>query len=233
MTPLTSILLYTIENGQNHFIKKHLESLDFSMHSIEHPDSNELFLFLDNFGSDIIIIIDGSINGSYSIDIIKFIRSKYSLIPIIIVDFKNHYSFRVKYLQAGADDAISLPLALEELDVRIDVLSRRTNLKLNYKNKNIIYGDDFELNTNTRKFTRAEIVTKLTIKEYDLLRYLMKYPSQVLTKNVILHNVWGESWTDSLNLLEVYVRYLRLKIERSNHKQLLQTVRGVGYMLDQ
>ena len=92
------------------------------------------------------------------------------------------------------------------------------------------YGD-LELNTNNREVKRGDVTEKLTIKEFDLLMFLLERPGEAMSRKTILQGVWGKSWTGDDNLLEVYIRYLRKKVERPGNDMLIQTVRGVGYML--
>ena len=134
-------------------------------------------------------------------------------------------------LKAGSDDVLSFPFALEELDARIEALIRRVGMETDHREGALCKHADLELNTETREVNRAGIIKKLTVKEYDLMIYFLQHPGQVLARKAILHAVWGQSWTGDDNLLEVYIRYLRKKIERPGHDKLLQTVRGVGYLL--
>ena len=90
---------------------------------------------------------------------------------------------------------------------------------------------DLELNTDSRMVKRSGITEKLTVKEFDLLMFFLERPGKAMPRKTILQGVWGQSWTGDENLLEVYIRYLRKKVERPGHEKLIQTVRGVGYML--
>ena len=90
---------------------------------------------------------------------------------------------------------------------------------------------DLSMNTRTRDVMRGDRAIRLSVKEYDLLTFFLQNPNRAMARKAILHSVWGQTWTGDDNLLEVYIRYLRKKIERPGHDKLLQTVRGVGYML--
>ena len=169
--------------------------------------------------------------ASAAIEFIKAIRLEKDSIPIVHLLQDSHFRLRVESLKAGSDDALSFPFALEELDARIEALLRRSGMEVNRLDGAQISHADLVLNTDTREVTRADITEKLTVKEYDLLTFFLQNPNQAMARKAILRSVWGQSWTGDDNLLEVYIRYLRKKIERPGHDKLLQTVRGVGYML--
>ena len=165
------------------------------------------------------------------IDLIQLIRSKKSSIPLIHLIRDDSYRSRVQSLQSGSDDVLSLPFALEELDARLDSLFRRASMGANHLDGTVLRHQDLELNTDTREVIRDDISSKLTVKEYDLLIYFLQNPGMVLARKTIMNNVWGQSWTGDDNLLDVYIRYLRKKVERPKLEKLIHTVRGVGYIL--
>jgi two-component system response regulator MprA len=131
-------------------------------------------------------------------------------------------------LESGADDYLVKPFAPAELLARIHALLRRPGLvaaggKLTYA--------DLSLDPATRETRRQDRAFDLTAKEYDLLQYLMRHPRQVLTREQILQEVWGYDFGGEDNVLEVYIGYLRKKMEAGGEARLIQTVRGVGYVL--
>ncbi len=138
---------------------------------------------------------------------------------------------RIEALDAGADDYVLKPLSPEELLLRVRVYIRPHAEAADGK---LIF-QDLSLDPLTREVSRqdADALRRidLTAKEFELLRYLMEHPRQVLTRQQILEQVWGDEFTGDSNIIEVYIRYLRLKIERDGEKRLIQTVRGVGYVL--
>lgn len=130
-------------------------------------------------------------------------------------------------LDAGADDFIIHPYLSERV---LDCV--RCQIKrLHSASDGLLRFGDLVMNTRTREVQRADQEIELTAKEFDLLRYLLDHPREVLTREQILLNVWGEDFMGESNIIEVYIRYLRMKIERENEKKLIQTVRGVGYTL--
>jgi two-component system response regulator MprA len=135
---------------------------------------------------------------------------------------------RVAGLNAGADDYLVKPFAFEELLARIRALMRRSRTS---DTPDILHFEDLSLDTGTRQARRGSRVIDLTAKEYDLLYMFLRNPRQVLTRDQIFDEVWGYDFGGESNIIEVYVRYLRTKLELDDETRLLHTVRGVGYAL--
>ena len=174
-----------------------------------------------------LILLDWMLPGMSGVDICKRLRQTGSKVPIILLTAKDDISDRVAGLDAGADDYIVKPFNLEELLARV-----RANLRRNQEeDPELLQFLDLSLNRNTRQVFRGNRLIELTAKEFDLLEYLMSHPKQVLTRDQILERVWGYDFMGDSNIIEVYVRYLRLKLEAQQEKRLIQTVRGVGYVL--
>ncbi len=148
-------------------------------------------------------------------------------IPILMLTAKDAVEDRVRGLDAGADDYLVKPFALDELLARIRALLRRTKSEvppvLNYV--------DLNLDTGTHQAFRGDRPVELTAKEYELLELFMRHPRQVLTRDVIFDRVWSYDFGGESNIIEVYVRYLRQKLEAEGEPRLIHTVRGVGYVL--
>ena len=174
-----------------------------------------------------LILLDWMLPGISGLEICKRLRQTGSKIPIILLTAKDDISDRVAGLDAGADDYIVKPFNLEELLARV-----RANLRRNQQeDPDILQFLDLSLNRSTREVFRENRSIELTAKEFDLLEYLMSHPKQVLSRDQILERVWGYDFMGDSNIIEVYVRYLRLKLEAEEEKRLIQTVRGVGYVL--
>ena len=229
MTPSWRIDLFAAPSDSAELVIKHLQSLKLQVTS--HQDlSTEKAEDVINEKPDLLLLISASENFDAFIQLIQTIRSISSRIPVCHLHDEDHFSRRVRSLKAGADDVLSSPFALEELDARLEALIRRSSGVQQPGNTLRTYAD-LELNTENREVKRSGVTEKLTVKEFDLLMFFLERPGKTMPRKTILQGVWGQSWTGDDNLLEVYIRYLRKKVERPGHDKLIQTVRGVGYML--
>jgi two-component system response regulator MprA len=134
---------------------------------------------------------------------------------------------RVQGLDAGADDYLVKPFNLEELLARMRALLRRTQTERNQ----VYQFADLTMDSVSRQVTRGKRLIPLTAKEYELLELFLRHPRQVLTREVIFDRVWGYDFGGESNVLEVYIRYLRQKLESEDEPRLIHTVRSVGYVL--
>jgi two-component system response regulator MprA len=148
-------------------------------------------------------------------------------IPILMLTAKDTIQDRVQGLDAGADDYLVKPFELDELLARLRALLRRTQPE----RSQVLQFNDLTLDTGTRQAYRNGRVISLTAKEYDLIELFLRHPRQVLTREVIFDRVWGYDFGGESNVLDVYIRYLRQKLEIEGEERLLHTVRGVGYVL--
>ncbi len=174
-----------------------------------------------------IVILDWMLPGISGVDICRRLRSTGEKVPIILLTAKDEVSDRVTGLDAGADDYVVKPFSIEELLARI-----RAHLRRNQEEDvDVLQFENLKLNRSTREVYRGTRQIELTAKEFDLLEHLMSHPRQVITRDRILEEVWGYDFMGDSNIIEVYIRYLRLKLEVNNEKRLIQTIRGVGYVL--
>jgi two-component system response regulator MprA len=148
-------------------------------------------------------------------------------LPILILTAKDTVQDRVQGLDAGADDYLVKPFNLEELLARMRALLRRTQTERNQ----VYQFADLTMESISRQVTRGKRLISLTAKEYELLELFLRHPRQVLTREVIFDRVWGYDFGGESNVLEVYIRYLRQKLEAENEPRLIHTVRSVGYVL--
>ncbi len=174
-----------------------------------------------------LILLDWMLPGISGPEICRRLRSTGDKVPIILLTAKDEISDRVSGLDAGADDYIIKPFSIEELLARVRASLRRTQ----EEDTDLLQFEDLRLNTATREVYRGDRLIELTAKEFDLLEYLISHPRQVLTRDRILERVWGYDFMGDSNIIEVYVRYLRLKLEAEKESRLIHTVRGVGYVL--
>jgi len=174
-----------------------------------------------------LVILDWMLPGISGIEICKRLRTTGDKVPVILLTAKDEVSDRVAGLDAGADDYVVKPFSVEELLARVRAQLRRNQ----EENPDILHFEDLSLNRSSREVYRGNRLIELTAKEFDLLEYLLAHPRQVLTRDQILERVWGYDFMGDSNIIEVYVRYLRRKLEANEEKRLVQTVRGVGYVL--
>ncbi|WP_055075267.1 response regulator transcription factor [Pseudanabaena sp. 'Roaring Creek'] len=174
-----------------------------------------------------LVVLDWMMPSLTGVEICRRLRSTGSLVPIILVTARDEISDRVAGLDAGADDYVIKPFSIEELLARI-----RSNLRrIRKEDSNILHFEDLSLNLSTREILRSGKAIELTVREFELLAYLMHHPLQVMTRDQILEKVWGYDFGGDSNVIEVYVRTLRQKLEVDSSSRLIQTVRGVGYVL--
>ena len=174
-----------------------------------------------------LILLDWMLPGISGPEICRRLRQTGDRVPIILLTAKDEVSDRVTGLDAGADDYVIKPFSIEELLARVRASLRRDS----QENVELLQFSDLTLNRSTREVFRGKRLIELTAKEFDLLEYLIAHPRQVLTRDQILERVWGYDFMGDSNIIEVYVRYLRLKLEEQKETRLIQTVRGVGYVL--
>jgi len=167
------------------------------------------------------------------LEVCRRLRSTGDDLPILVLTARDAVSDRVSGLDAGADDYLPKPFALEELLARLRALLRRAANESDEleRAKAILRFADLELDPGTRDVRRGERAISLTRTEFALLELFLTHPKQVLTRGRILEDVWGYDFPTSGNALEVYVGYLRRKTELEGEPRLLHTVRGVGYVL--
>lgn len=147
--------------------------------------------------------------------------------PILMLTAKDTTQDRVQGLDAGADDYVVKPFEIDELIARIRALLRRTAAD----RVKVLEFEDLTLDSSTRKAYRGEREIVLTAKEYDLLDLFLRHPRQVMTREVIFDRVWDYDFGGESNVLDVYIRYLRQKLEENGESRLIYTVRGAGYVL--
>jgi two-component system response regulator MprA len=173
-----------------------------------------------------LVILDWMLPGMDGLEVCRRIRELGNQ-PVLMLTAKDTLEDRVQGLDAGADDYLIKPFELDELLARIRALLRRTQVE----RAPILTFGDLSLDTSTRQATRKSRVIMLTAKEYDLLEMFMRHPRQVLTREIIFDRVWGYDFGGESNVLDVYIRYLRQKLEGEGEVRLIHTVRSVGYVM--
>ncbi len=174
-----------------------------------------------------LIILDLMLPGIPGLELLKQLRMKGVKTPVVILTARSEVDQRVKGLDAGADDYLTKPFAIEELLARTRSLFRRAG----GVPSGILQVGDLMLNPVTRDVTRGDQRIELTTKEYALLEYLMRNAGRVLTRPMITEHVWDLDFDTFTNVIDVYISYLRNKIDRGREQSLIQTVRGSGYVM--
>ncbi len=173
-----------------------------------------------------LVILDVMMPGIDGIEVSKRLRQA-SDVSILMLTAKGTVADKVAGLESGADDYLVKPFAFDELLARVRALLRRQQPS----EGEILRFSDLSLNTATREVKRGNQFIELTAQEFDLLELFLRHPRQVLKRDLIYERVWGYNFEGESNVIEVYVRYLRTKLEAAGLTRLIHTVRGVGYVL--
>ncbi|WP_405485959.1 response regulator transcription factor [Nocardia sp. NBC_00511] len=176
------------------------------------------------------LVLDVMMPRLDGLEVCRRLRSTGDDLPILVLTARDSVSERVAGLDAGADDYLPKPFALEELLARLRALLRRTTVDSSEASEAMTFAD-LSLDPVTREVQRGDRQISLTRTEFSLLEMLMANPRRVLTRSRILEEVWGYDFPTSGNALEVYIGYLRRKTEADGELRLIHTVRGVGYVL--
>jgi two-component system, OmpR family, response regulator MprA len=182
----------------------------------------------------IFIILDWMLPDMDGLEVCRRLRSNPTThdIPILLLTAKGEVGSRVEGLNTGADDYLTKPFSFEELVARIRAILRRLNHGATAGNSQVLTVGELELNLATHEVKREDQVIDLTVTEYNLLHLFMSHVGQALDRQTILNQVWGYDFLGETNIIEVYVRYLREKIEDSpSSPRYIQTIRGVGYIM--
>ncbi|KRL78373.1 response regulator transcription factor [Secundilactobacillus paracollinoides] len=176
-----------------------------------------------------LLILDWMLPGLDGLAVIRRIRKQNDDVPIIMMTARDYVGDKVSGLDAGADDYITKPFDIEELLARIRVILRHSQ---QHENRDDTYQlGNLTLDAKARQVTYADNVVQLTQREYELLLVLIQHQGEALTRDELLDLVWGVNFEGQVNIVDVYVRYLRTKLDKYADKPLIETVRGVGYRL--
>jgi len=174
-----------------------------------------------------LVILDLMLPGLPGLEVLKTLRKDQVSVPVLILTAQSQVNQKVKGLDAGADDYLTKPFAIEELLARVRVLLRRGSGEA----AGVLQIEDLVLNPASREVARGGRRIELTAKEYALLEYLMRNAGRVLTRPMIAEHVWNQDFDTFTNVIDVYVNYLRNKIDRGQDRKLIHTIRGSGYAL--
>jgi len=188
-------------------------------------DGDEALELMRTGGADA-VILDLMLPGRDGFEVCRTIRQE-SAVPILMLTARDEAVDKVAGLDSGADDYVVKPFNPDELLARLRALLRRVQPR----EVEVLRFEDVELTPSTREVRRAEAALDLTAREYELLELFLRHPRQVLTREQILHQVWGYDYLGDSNLVDVRIKYLRDKLEASGGARLIQTIRGAGYAL--
>jgi two-component system, OmpR family, response regulator MprA len=203
-------------------------ALELESYEIElAADGPEALEKLDSDRQPDAVVLDVLMPGMDGLEVCRTIRREGNRVPVLMLTARTQVEDRVEGLDAGADDYLTKPFALEELLARLRALLRRTA----DGSGEVLRFADLELDPGTREVKRGDEPIELTRTEFSLLELLLLNPRQVLTRSVIFERVWGYDFGYGSNSLDVYIGYLRRKTEAGGKPRLIQTIRGVGYAL--
>lgn len=221
------ILLVEDEDALNSYLIPELKFEDYQV-LLAQDGLEALQLYDNNRGNLDLIILDWMLPKLDGLEVLRRIR-KNDDIPIIMMTARDYVGDKVAGLDSGADDYITKPFEIEELLARIRVMLRHEN---RHPQQNQLYTlEDLSLDTKSRQVSRGNQLIQLTQREYELLLTLIQHAGETLTRDELLDTVWGVDFEGQPNVVDVYIRYLRNKVDRAYPKQLIHTVRGVGYVL--
>jgi heavy metal response regulator len=218
------ILVIEDEAKMAGFIKRGLEeegaAVDVS------PDGQD-GLYRAMTGSYDLIVLDITLPLMDGLDVCRRLRDEHLSTPILLLTARDTVEMKVRGLDSGADDYLTKPFAFAELLARIRALRRRDRAEVSLR----LQIGDLVLDPLTRRVSRSNQPITLTSKEFALLECFMRHPDQVLSRTVLSEKVWDETFDSFTNVIDVYVNYLRNKIDRNFSPKLIHTVRGAGYVM--
>ena len=218
------ILLVEDEEKVSRFIVRGLTAESFAVDTA--PDGLAGFELATTYNYDL-IVLDLMLPGLNGTEVLRRIRNADHRVPILMLTARDAVADKVEHLEAGADDYLTKPFAFAELMARIKALLRRGSVD----RPSILRVVDLEVDRLSQQVRRANRRVELTAKEYALLEYLMANAGRVLSRTMIIDHVWDQSFDGATNIVDVYVRHLRTKVDEGHNKKLIRTVRGVGYKI--
>ena len=218
------ILVVEDEKKVSSFIKRGLEEEKYDV-DIANDGEEGLRMALDKAYD--LIVLDWMLPKRDGLSVVKEMRGRSTMTPVLMLTAKDSVEDIVAGLDSGSDDYLTKPFAFAELLARVRALLRRSEMDRGAE----LRFADLRIDPVTHKVWRSEKEIDLTAKEYALLEYFMRNPNQVLTRTMIADHVWDYTFDSFTNIIDVYVNYLRKKIDRDADKKLIHTVRGVGYIL--
>jgi DNA-binding response OmpR family regulator len=222
MRPGTRVLLVEDDRSITSFVEPELERLGFRVRcAYDGPSGLEE---ARRFRPEL-VVLDIMLPKLDGVGVLKGLRRGGSEVPVVMLTARDTTMDKVHSLDLGADDYVTKPFEMDELLARIRALLRRAD------GEEILRVADLEVNTATREVRRGEREIDLTAREYDLLEFMARNPRRVLSREFLLSRVWDQEFGVTTNVVEVYIAYLRKKIDTPGEQRLIRTIRGAGYAL--
>ena len=218
------LLLVEDERKLSDLVARALRAESYAIDVAE--DGNAGWAFVQAYEYDL-IILDLMLPGLSGAELLARIRRRNQAVPILILTARDATAEKVRNFEAGADDYLTKPFAFAELVMRVKALLRRGPVP----RSSVLRIADLEVDRFSQQVRRAGRRIELTGKEYALLEYLAANPGRVFSRTMIIEHVWDQSFEGLTNIVDVYVRQLRMKIDQPHERRLIHTVRGVGYSL--
>lgn len=224
-----SLLIVEDEEGLTDYLKTELQFEDYQIYTAS--DGQQALSAFENLRGQLdVILLDWMLPKLDGLGVLRRIR-KTSDIPVIMMTARDYVGDKVAGLDTGADDYITKPFEIEELLARLRVILRHEKTTTNRDQDHNYRIGDLMLNTKLRQVTRDNQIIQLTQREYELLLTLMQHSGETMSRDDLLNTVWGIDFDGQPNVVDVYIRYLRNKIDRDFEASLIHTVRGIGYVL--
>lgn len=220
------ILVVEDEQSLLNVIRKRLEKEHYSTDGA--GDGLEALEYIRQVDYDA-VILDIMLPGMAGTEVLKTMRREGRRMPVLFLTARDAIEDRVRGLDLGADDYLVKPFGFEELLARIRVMIRRNSLS--GEQENVLSAGDLTMNIRTHEVKRGGAAIELSAREFEILEYLMRNKGCVLTREAIEAHVWNYDYMGGSNMIDVYIRYLRKKIEDGYEEKLIHTVRGKGYVL--
>jgi DNA-binding response OmpR family regulator len=218
------VLVVEDEPGIAQFIRQGLREAGYAV-DVAHDGQEGLdYAYVAEYDVFVLDILLPKLDG---LDVLRALRARGVKTPVLLLTAKDTVEDRVRGLDSGADDYLVKPFAFPELVARLRALLRRPPLQMDP----VLHLGDLEMDTARREVRRSGRLIELSPREFTLLEYLMRHPRHVLTRTQLAEHVWNFDFFNDSNVVDVYIGYLRRKIDRGYDRPLLQTVRGVGYRL--
>jgi DNA-binding response OmpR family regulator len=218
------ILVIEDERKVAEFVARGLKAERYAVDVADNGDTG--WAMVNTYEYDL-IILDLMLPGMNGLELLRRVRGRNAQIPILILTARDATESKVENFEAGADDYLTKPFAFAELQMRVKALLRRGPIN----HCSVVRIDDLELDRLSQQVRRGGKRLDLTPKEYALLEYLATQPGRVFSRTMIVEHVWDQSFDGLTNIVDVYVRHLREKVDDPFPTKLIRTVRGVGYSL--